>query len=188
LIAKGILKLDNSKGKALGGWIITYIGVRDMLWRLAHEAKAGEVAWLALGLLILLWAGVIAREVEVTEGSTRSGHHLLELLLLLLTLTLVTGVIPVVVVELVGGVELLLLGAVSDEVGGVAALKATLGDLLLYLQNLCKARNFLASRTISSSVMLLYSSSEAMAREDKVKVHLGPLVGFGVWMTKRLKS
>jgi hypothetical protein len=108
------------------------------------------------------------------------GHHLLELLLLLLTLTLVTGVIPVVVVELVGGVELLLLGAVSDEVGGVAALKATLGDLLLYLQNLCKARNFLASRTISSSVMLLYSSSEAMAREDKVKVHLGPLVGFGV--------
>jgi hypothetical protein len=124
LIAKGILKLDNSKGKTLGGWIITYIGVRDMLWRLAHEAKAGEVAWLALGLLILLWAGVIAREVEVTEGSTHSGHHLLKLLLLL-TLTLVTGVIPVVVVELVGRVELLLLGAVSDEVGGVAALKAT---------------------------------------------------------------
>jgi hypothetical protein len=46
--------------------------------RLAHEAKAGEVARLALGPLILLGAGgFIAGEVEVTEGGTRSGHHLL---------------------------------------------------------------------------------------------------------------
>jgi hypothetical protein len=53
--------------------------------RLAHEAKAGEVTRLALGSLILLGAGgVIAGEVEVTEGCTRSGHYLLELLLLLL--------------------------------------------------------------------------------------------------------
>jgi hypothetical protein len=58
------------------------------------------------------------------------GHHLLELLLfvpeavLLLTLTLVTGVIPIVVVLLIGGVELLPLGAVDDEVGGVATLQA----------------------------------------------------------------
>jgi hypothetical protein len=43
---------------------------------------------------------------------------------LLLSLALVTGVISVVVVVLVGGVELLLLGAVSDKVGGVAALEA----------------------------------------------------------------
>jgi hypothetical protein len=43
---------------------------------------------------------------------------------LLLSLALVAGVIPVVVVVLVGGVELLPLGAVSDEVGGVTALKA----------------------------------------------------------------
>jgi hypothetical protein len=101
--------------------------------RLAHEAKAGEVAHFALGPLILLGAGgVIVGEVEVTEGGTRSGHHLLKLLLLLLVpevvlllaLTLVAGVIPVVVVVLVGGVDLLPLGAVSDEVGGVAALKA----------------------------------------------------------------
>jgi hypothetical protein len=101
--------------------------------RLAHEAKAGEVARLALGPLILLEAGgVIAGEVEVAEGGTRSGHHLLELLLLLLvpeavlllTLALVTGVVPVVVVVLVGGVGLLPLGAVGDEVGGVAALEA----------------------------------------------------------------
>jgi hypothetical protein len=56
LIAKGILKLDDSQRKTLGGWIITCIrvGVGDVLWRLAHEAKVGEVAYLALGLLILL--------------------------------------------------------------------------------------------------------------------------------------
>jgi hypothetical protein len=103
-----------------------------VLRRLAHEAKAGEVVCLTLGPLILLRAGgVIAGEVEVAEGSTRSGHHLLELLLLLLlvpkavfllALVLVTGVISVVVLVLVGGVELLPLDAVDDEVGGVAAL------------------------------------------------------------------
>jgi hypothetical protein len=53
----------------------------------------------------------------------------LELLLLvpevvlLLALALVAGVVPLGVVVLVGGVELLPLGAVGDEVGGVAALK-----------------------------------------------------------------
>jgi hypothetical protein len=58
------------------------------------------------------------------------GHHLLKLLLLLvpeavllLALALVAGVIPVVIVVLVGGVELLPFGAVGDEVGGVAALE-----------------------------------------------------------------
>jgi hypothetical protein len=51
------------------------------------------------------------------------GHDLLELLLLVIAL--VAGVVPVVivVVVLVGGVELLPLGAVGDEVGGVAALE-----------------------------------------------------------------
>jgi hypothetical protein len=101
--------------------------------RLAHEAKASEVARLALGLLILLGAGgVVAGEVRVAEGGTRSGHHLLELLLLLLVpeavlllaLALVARVVPVVVVVLVGRVGLLPLGAVSDEVGRVAALEA----------------------------------------------------------------
>jgi hypothetical protein len=68
----------------------------------------------------------VAGEVKVAEGGTRLGHYLLELLLLLvskavllLTLTLVAGVVPVVVVVLVGGVELLPLGVVGDEVGGV---------------------------------------------------------------------
>jgi hypothetical protein len=55
------------------------------------------------------------------------GSTLLTLLvleaILLLTLALVTGVIPVVVVVLVGGVKLLPLGAVGDEVGDVAALE-----------------------------------------------------------------
>jgi hypothetical protein len=60
------------------------------------------------------------------------GHHLLKLFLLLLVpkvvlllaLALVTGVIPVVVIVLVGGVELLSLGVVGDDVGGVTALEA----------------------------------------------------------------
>jgi hypothetical protein len=84
-----------------------------------------------LGPLILLGVGgVIAGEVKVTKGCTRSGHHLPKLLLLLvpeavllLTLSLVARVIPVVVVVLVGGVKLLHLGAVGDEVGCVTALE-----------------------------------------------------------------
>jgi hypothetical protein len=101
--------------------------------RLAHEVKADEVACLTLGPLILLRVGgVIAGQVEVAEGGTRLGHHFLELLVvvipkavLLLALALIAGVISVVVVVLVGGVELLPLGAVSNEVGGVVALEAT---------------------------------------------------------------
>jgi hypothetical protein len=42
-----------------------------------------------------------------------------------LALALVAGVIPVVVVVLVGGVKLFRLGAVGDEVVGVTTLKAT---------------------------------------------------------------
>jgi hypothetical protein len=45
----------------------------------------------------------------------------------LLVVTLVAGVILVGVVILVGGVELLPLGAVGDEVGGVTSLEAALG-------------------------------------------------------------
>jgi hypothetical protein len=60
----------------------------------------------------------------------------LELLLLLLLISeavvllvvaLVAGVVPVGLVVLVGGVNLLSLGAVGDEEGGVAALEATPG-------------------------------------------------------------
>jgi hypothetical protein len=59
------------------------------------------------------------------------GHDLLEFLLLLileavllLIVTLATGVISVAVVVLLRGVELLPLGIVGDEVSGAAALKA----------------------------------------------------------------
>jgi hypothetical protein len=82
-------------------------------------------------LIHLEVGGVVAGEVEVTEGGTHSRHHLLELFLLipeavlLLAFALVAGVILVVVVVLVRGVKLLPLGAVGDEVGGVTALEAT---------------------------------------------------------------
>jgi hypothetical protein len=130
LVAQRTLKVGDSQGKNLGGYIITYIraGVEDVSRRLAHEEKADEVTWLALDLLILLWAGgVVAGEVKVAKGSTRSGHDLLELLLvpkalLFLGVALVV-VILLDVVILVGGVELLPLGAVGDEVSGVAGLE-----------------------------------------------------------------
>jgi hypothetical protein len=133
LIAKGILKFGGSQRKTLGIWVITYIrvGVGDVPRWLAHEAKAGEVAHLALEPLILLRAGgVITGEVEVAEAGTCSGHYLLELLLLLvpeavLLVIALAIVIPLGVVLLVGGgVELLLFGAVGDEVDGVTALEA----------------------------------------------------------------
>jgi hypothetical protein len=134
LVAKSIFKFGDSQRKTLGGWVITYIGVgvRDVPRWLAHEAKASEVACLALGPLILLGAGgVIAGEVKVAEGCTRSGHHLLELLLLLIPEVVLLLVVALAVVVLLGvviliggGVEFLPLGAVGDEVGGVAALEA----------------------------------------------------------------
>jgi hypothetical protein len=99
--------------------------------RLAHVAKAGEVVWLALDLLILLSAGEdIIGEVDVTEGSICSGHHLLKLLLLLtpkvvLLLVITLDVVFLLgVVILVGGVKLLPLRAAGDEVGGVTTLEA----------------------------------------------------------------
>jgi hypothetical protein len=52
------------------------------------------------------------------------GHHLLEPLLLLLVLALAVVVLLGVVVLVGGGVELLPLGVVDDEVGGVTALEA----------------------------------------------------------------
>jgi hypothetical protein len=45
--------------------------------------------------------------------------------------------------------------------------KQALEDVLLSMRNLCKARNFLASRAILSSEMLSYCSSEAAVKEDK---------------------
>jgi hypothetical protein len=55
-VAKDILKLNDSQRKTIGGSIITYIRVEvgDVSIRFAHEAKVGEVAWLAFDLFILL--------------------------------------------------------------------------------------------------------------------------------------
>jgi hypothetical protein len=133
-VAKSIFKFSDLQRKTLGRWVITYIFKFGKSQRKTHEAKANEVTYLELGPLILLWAiGVVAGEVEVAEGGTRSGHHLLKLLLILLLLVpelvlllvvALTVVIPLGVVILVaGGVELLPLRAVSDKVGGVTALK-----------------------------------------------------------------
>jgi hypothetical protein len=93
-------------------------------------------------------------------------------------------VVPLGIVILVGGVELPPLGAVSDEVGGVAALEIPLVDLFLSLQNLCKVRNFLTNRTISSSGMLSYCSSEGTVKEDKTNSKADEtvvLVGLASW-------
>jgi predicted membrane protein len=69
--------------------------------------------------------------VEIAEGSTRTGQHLLKLLLLLLApkavllfIIALAIVVPVGVIILVGGVKLLPLGAVSNEVAGITVLKA----------------------------------------------------------------
>jgi hypothetical protein len=62
--------------------------------------------------------------------------------------------------------------------------KQPLGDLLLSLQNLCKARNFLASRAILSSEMLSYCSLEAATKEDKANSKADEavvLVGLASW-------
>jgi hypothetical protein len=90
--------------------------------------KTNEVVLLALDLLILFLArGVFAQEVEVAQGTTCSGHDLLELLLLLLpeaVLLVVALAVVVTVVVVLVGVKLLPLGSVGDEVGGVATLEA----------------------------------------------------------------
>jgi hypothetical protein len=138
LVAQNNLKLGNSQGKTLEGYIITYIGVGvgGVPWRFVHKAQTGEVFLVALDLVILFWArGVFTQEFKVTQGSTRLGHDLLELLILLLVskavLLLVVVFVAVIVLVgvliLVGWVELLSLWAVRDEVGGVTALKAASG-------------------------------------------------------------
>jgi hypothetical protein len=149
-----------------------------------------------LDLLILLWdGGVVTGEVEVVQGSIHMGHDLLEILLLLVleaVLLLVVAlvvVVLVVVVILIGGVELLPLEAVGDEVSGVATLKAALRwSPPLSLRNLCKTRNFLASKAISSSGMLSYYSLEAAAKEDRANSKADEtvmLVGLASWPPTR---
>jgi hypothetical protein len=100
------------------------------LENLPMRQKTNEVVLLALDLLILFLArGVFAQEVEVAQGTTCSGHDLLELLLLLLPEAVLLVVVALAVVVTVGvvvlvGVNLLPLGSVGDEVGCIATLEA----------------------------------------------------------------
>jgi hypothetical protein len=132
---------------------------------------------LALDLLILFWArGVITREVEVAQGSTCSGHDLLKLLLVvvsetvLLVIVTLTVVVPVGVVIVVGGVELLPLGAVSDEVGGVTLQEAAPGwppPLLAELVQGAKLSCQQSDLVIGDALVLLIRSC-SQRRQDKL--------------------
>jgi hypothetical protein len=99
---------------------------------------------------------------------------------LLLVITLAVVILLGVVILVGGGVKLLPLGVVGDEVGGVPHSKQPLGDLQLSLRNLCKTRNFLASRVISSSGTLSYYSLEAATNEDKVNTKAYEIVLVGL--------
>jgi hypothetical protein len=126
-------------------------------------------------VILLRDGGVVAGEVKVDEGCTRSGHHLLELLILLLVpkavlllaLALVTGVVLVVVVVLVGGVQLLPLGAVGDEVGGVSTLEATPRRPPPLLAESVQCAELPRQHGDLIIGMLSYCSSEAAHKEDK---------------------
>jgi hypothetical protein len=198
LVTKSIFKFSDSQRKTLGRWVITYIGfrVRYVPRWLAHEAKAGEVGHLALGPLILLRVGaVIAGEVEVAKGCTRSGHHLLKLLLLvpeavlLLIITLVVVVPLDVVVFVGGGVELLSLRAVGDEVGGVVALEAAPRRSPPLLMESVQCAELPRQQDDLVIGMLSYCSSEAAHKEDKTNSKADEsvvLVGLATWPPTRV--
>jgi hypothetical protein len=165
--------------------------VGDVPWIFTHEAKVGEVALLALDLLILFWArGVVTGEVKAIQGSTRSGHDLLKHLLLvvsevvlLLVVALVARVILVGVVILVGGVELLSHGAVGDEVGGVATPEAAPGWSPLLLAEFVQGTKLPHQQGDLIIKMLAYCSSEAAVKEDKVNSKANETVLVGLIIT-----
>jgi type IV secretory pathway TrbL component len=102
------------------------------------------------------------------------GYHLLELLLLvvpgavLLLVVALVVVVPLSVVILIGGVvELLPLGAIGDEVGGVAALKAALGRSSPLLAELVQGTELSRQQGDLVVWMLSCCSSEAADKEDK---------------------
>jgi hypothetical protein len=154
------------------------------------------VKWLVLCLGLSSSSELEESSLEKSRSlrAARSGHHLLELLLLLvpevelLLVIALAVVVPLGVVILVGGVELLPLRQSVMKWVVSLHLKHPLGDLLLSLQNLCKARNFLTSRAISSSGMLSYCSSEATHKEDKANSKADEsvaLVGLATWPPTR---
>jgi hypothetical protein len=103
---------------------------------------------------------------------------------LLLALALVARVVLVVVVVFVGGVELLPLRAVGDEVGGVVALEAAPRRLPPLLAKSVQRAELPHQQAISSSGMLSYYSSEVAHKEDKANSKADEsvvLVGLATW-------
>jgi hypothetical protein len=129
-------------------------------------------------------------------GYTRSGHHLLELLLLLLVpeavlLLVITlaVVVPLGVVVLVGGgVKLIPLGAVDDEVGSVAALEEAprrspplLVEPVQNSEHSCQQGDLIVGDAS-------YCSSEAAHKENKANSKVDEsvvLVGLATWPPTR---
>jgi hypothetical protein len=108
---------------------------------------------------------------------------------LLLTLALVAGVIPVVVVVLVGGVKLLPLGTVGDEVGGVTALEAAPRRPPPLLAESVQRAELPRQQGDLVIGMLSYCSSEAAQKEDKVNFKADEsvvLVGLATWPPTRV--
>jgi hypothetical protein len=128
--------------------------------------------------------------VKVADGSTRSRHHLLELLLLLLfvleaVLLLVIAlavVVPLGVVVLVrGAVELLPLRAVGDEVGGVGALEVAPRRSPPLLAELVQGKELSHQQ---GNLVVWYCSLEATTKEDKPNSKANEtvlLVGLASW-------
>jgi hypothetical protein len=94
-------------------------------------------------------------------------------------------VVPLGVVILVGGgVKLLPLVTVGDEVSGVAALKAALRRSPLLLAELIQCTELSHQQAISLSGMLPYCSSEAATKENNVNSKADEtvvLVGLASW-------
>jgi hypothetical protein len=97
----------------------------------------------------------------------------------------VTGVILVGVVVLVGGVKLLPLRVVGDQVCGVTALKAAHGLPPLFAELVQDTK--LSCQQGRSSGMFSYCSSKAAARDDKAnsKENEMMLVGLASWPPTR---
>jgi hypothetical protein len=193
--------------KTIVGEIITYIRVEIRVVprrsSLGHEAQPGEVAFLLLvvDLLILLWTWwVFTWEVKVSQGCTCSGYDLLDVLLLLLLISeaillliAVLVVILIVVVVLIGAVMLLPLGAVSNAVGGVAALKATSGvsgvssPLLPKLVHRLKFPYKQDNLIIGNALVLLIKSC-SKRRQSKLQRRWDSVGGVSIMTTKTSTS
>jgi hypothetical protein len=126
---------------------------------------------------------VFTWEVEVAQGSTCSGHDLLELLLLVVAL--VAGVIPVGVVVLVGGVKLLPQGTINDKVSGVTTLEATPGWSPPLLAEIVQGTELPCqqSNLIVGDALVLLIQSYSQRRQGKLQSRWDSVSGFRIKTT-----